>query len=609
MKYLIVLLLLLFCLPSFSQGSDDLFQLKTQWTDKVNASNPLPEYPRPQMKRKKWLSLNGQWDYAITNYPGNTPEVMDGVITVPFAIESALSGVKKSVSSSERIWYKRNFRVPLSWKKDKLLLHFEAVDWEAVVYVNGQKIGEHQGGYDPFTMDITPALIPGELQELMVAVWDPTSDGTQPRGKQITKPHAIWYTPVSGIWQSVWIEPVSDRYIASFNVTPDLDQQQFIFNVNANKKGDANYTVSINIKEGNTTIASSMGKLGSDIQVLVSSPKLWSPDNPFLYDIEINLMHGKQKVDQILSYAGMRKIDRIKDSDGNMRFTLNNETIFMYGTLDQGWWPDGLYTAPTDDALKYDVEKTKEMGFNTIRKHVKVESARWYYHCDRLGLLVWQDMPNGDKSADWKGPTGYDGREMARTAQSKQQFYKEWKAIMAAFYNTPSIVMWVPFNEGWGQFETVEVIDWTIKEDPSRLVNGPSGGNFFDAGHTVDQHQYPGPSMPSKELHAPAILKDKVLLLGEFGGLGLALEGHLWQKDKNWGYRNLNERDQLLKSYQELLDQIPALIKKGLAAAIYTQTTDVEGEVNGLMTYDRKVIKMDTSKMVESSKRLYTVSK
>lgn len=592
-------------------GQNDSVQpiLKTRWTDQVDTSNPLNEYPRPQMKRDRWMSLNGQWDYAISDYPGNAPTTYDGKIVVPYPIESALSGVQKRVSSNQRIWYKRSFQVPGSWKNDKLLLHFEAVDWEAIIYVNGQKIGEHKGGYDPIVFDISHALIGTGPQELQVAVWDPTSEGTQPRGKQATQPRAIWYTPVSGIWQSVWLEPVADQHISKLTITPDLDNNQFVLNVAANKIQGSDLMTSIKIKDDSKVIASGNGNVNTDISLEVSDPKLWSPDNPYLYDVEVSLLKGKRTIDQVDSYAGMRKISRTKDENGYLRFTLNNEKIFMYGTLDQGWWPDGLYTAPTDEALIYDIEMTKSMGFNTIRKHVKVSSARWYYHCDRIGMLVWQDMPSGDKSAKWDPPSGHAGREMVRTSQSKHQFYQEWEAIMGAFHNHPSIVMWVPFNEGWGQFETESVIQWTIDQDPSRLVNGPSGGNFFDAGHTVDHHQYPGPGLPNRDLYAPAIFRDKVVLLGEFGGLGLPLEGHLWQKDKNWGYRNFDQRDELLKNYEEMLRKIPALIEMGLGAAIYTQTTDVEGEVNGLITYDREVVKMDPAKMKEAATKLYDALK
>ncbi|MGX1930117.1 glycoside hydrolase family 2 protein [Flagellimonas sp. 2504JD4-2] len=578
--------------------------ITTQWTNQVDKENPLQEYPRPQMVRSKWKNLNGQWNYTVQRRTSGIPNNFDGKITVPYPIESFLSGVQKRVGSGEVVWYQTNFKIPSNWKNKNILLHFGAVDWEATVFVNGKELGTHQGGYDPFSFDITGALNGSGLQELTVKVWDPSSEGTQPRGKQVTKPQGIWYTPVTGIWQTVWLEPVPKQIIESIRITPDIDQERVLVAVKSNKNLGNDYAINLKVLADGKQIASTKGKIGENIAIPIANANLWSPDNPFLYDLEVELSKGNRQIDKVSSYFGMRKISTQKDANGHVRMALNNKILFQYGTLDQGWWPDGLYTAPTDEALAYDIEVTKNLGFNSIRKHVKVESARWYYHCDRLGMLVWQDMPNGDKSADWRAPSGYDGREMERTAQSEHQFYAEWQRIMDAFYNNPSIVMWVPFNEAWGQFKTVEVINWTMDYDPSRLVNGPSGGNYFPAGHTVDEHQYPGPSMPRANLHAPDILNGRVLLLGEFGGLGLPIKDHLWQKDKNWGYRNLTGKDELLQSYKKLIDQMPALISKGLAAAIYTQTTDVEGEVNGLMTYDRKVIKMDVEQVNKINKAL-----
>lgn len=601
---LIVLCLFMMATSGLLAQDNVTYDLKTKWADLVDHEKPLQEYPRPQMKRQKWKNLNGQWDYAIKAQTSEIPETFDGKIVVPFAVESALSGVKKRVKDDEVVWYRTKFQVPSSWKNKNVVLHFGAVDWEATVYVNGKEVGMHQGGYDPFSFDVTSELNGSGFQELVVKVWDPSSKGTQPRGKQISNPHAIWYTPVSGIWQTVWMEPVNKQSIKEIKLTPDIDNEKLAVRVEGTIDGSA-YTVQLTALDGKERIATAKGNVGQSIDLNIPNAKLWSPDTPFLYDLEITLLRNGRRVDQVESYFGMRKIAAVKDVNGHMRMALNNNILFQYGTLDQGWWPDGLYTAPTDEALVFDIETTKKLGFNTIRKHVKVEPARWYYHCDRLGMLVWQDMPNGDKSADWRGPSGYDGREMERTAQSAHQFYKEWKAIMDANHNKPSIVMWVPFNEAWGQFNTVDVINWTMDYDPSRLVNGPSGGNFFAAGHTVDEHQYPGPSMPRRNLHAPDIIDGRILLLGEFGGLGLPIEGHLWQKDKNWGYRNLTGRDELLKSYKGLLEKIPALVKEGLAAAIYTQTTDVEGEVNGLMTYDREIIKMDVNEMNKINTALY----
>ena len=583
--------------------------IMSKWAREVNPENVLPEYPRPQMKRDQWMNLNGLWDYAIASNDLDKPENYEGTILVPFAIESALSGVKSGMTDKNLLWYRRIFEIPLDWNDQKVLLHFGAVDWEATVYVNGIRLGSHQGGYDPFSFDITDALKSSGKQEVVVSVWDPTSDGTQSRGKQVTKPRGIWYTPVTGIWQTVWIEPVQTQSIASLKLTPDLDQETIMVLPVSKTQEISGYSVLVTAQEGKKEVGRAKGKLNESISLKVKKPIMWSPDNPFLYDLEVTLVKDGKSVDKVTGYFAMRKISVGIGADGHERLYLNNEPLFQYGTLDQGWWPGGLYTAPTDAALKYDIEVTKNSGFNMIRKHVKVESARWYYHCDQLGMLVWQDMPNGDKSADWRGPSGYDGREMERTAQSAHQYRKEWKAIIDANFNSPCIVMWVPFNEAWGQFNTEKIINWTMEYDPSRLVNGPSGGNFFPVGHTVDQHQYPGPSMPDARIHAPEIIEGRVLILGEFGGLGLPIKEHLWQKDKNWGYRNYGNKEELVGNYKKLVDRIPALIKKGLAGAIYTQTTDVEGEVNGLMTYDRAIVKMGEQKMKEINLQLFRVTK
>jgi beta-galactosidase/beta-glucuronidase len=582
-------------------------RITSKWAKEVNPEKVWQEYPRPQMVREHWLNLNGLWDYAITDSNKDIPGNFDGSILVPFAVESALSGVTKRISENNLLWYRRSFKIPASWKEKNVILHFGAVDWEANVYVNGIKVGSHQGGYTPFSFDISHALNPSGTQELVVSVWDPTSNGTQPRGKQVVKPQGIWYTPVSGIWQTVWLEPVASQSISSLRITPDIDNDMIRIKAKSRMNAAEGYKMIFEAYDGKVKVASAEGELNSVADLKIENPKLWSPDNPFLYELKITLERKGETIDNIESYFAMRKVSVGVGEDGHERLYLNNDPLFQLGTLDQGWWPGGLYTAPSDEALKYDIEVTKNSGFNMIRKHVKVEPARWYYHCDNLGMLVWQDMPNGDKSADWRGPSGYDGREMNRTAQSAHQFKKEWKEIMDAFYHFPSIVMWVPFNEAWGQFSTVKVINWTMEYDPSRLVNGPSGGNFFPVGHTVDQHQYPGPAMPDPNIHAPNIIEGRVLILGEFGGLGLPLEGHLWQSDRNWGYRNFDDREELVNSYKKLIDQIPVLINKGLAAAIYTQTTDVEGEVNGLMTYDREIIKMDPAKVKEINHQLYEV--
>ncbi|MEN7548016.1 sugar-binding domain-containing protein [Rapidithrix thailandica] len=578
--------------------------LMTSWAENVNPGQVHREYPRPQMQRATWQNLNGLWEYAIKEKGASQPDGYEGKILVPFPVESALSGVKKTVGKEQLLWYRRQFKVNAKSKGKRVLLHFGAVDWQATVYVNGQQIGVHEGGYDPFSFDITEALQGKGLQELVVSVWDPTDDGPQPRGKQINKPHAIWYTPVSGIWQTVWLETVPETYIHLLKNTPDLDQQRLhiqsvVMNV---QPGDQ---LQVQVVDQGKVLSTHSGPAGMPLSVYLENPELWSPNNPYLYDLKISLKRGKQTIDAVESYFAMRKISMEPDENGIQRMMLNNEFVFQYGPLDQGWWPDGLYTAPSEEALVYDIQKTKEMGFNMIRKHVKVEPARWYYHCDKLGMLVWQDMPSGDMGGNhWSQRPGVtDGTERSRTPESEAIFRTEWKAIMDAFHNFPSIVVWVPFNEAWGQFKTVEVTEWTMQYDPSRLVNSASGGNFYPVGHILDLHNYPDPAMPRPRLFG----KEQILVLGEFGGLGLPIENHTWQKKDNWGYQSFKNADDLLGRYQKLMEALKPLITQGLSAAIYTQTTDVEAEVNGLITYDRKKIKMDTEQLKQLHLQLYKI--
>lgn len=580
-------------------------RIQTRWAAEVDPDQPWPEYPRPQLKRDRWQNLNGLWRYQITPLESGRPSDWAGDILVPYPLESALSGVGKSLDQQQELWYYRSFQVPKDWSEHRIRLHFGAVDWEAEIWVNGQRMGMHQGGYDPFSLDITPALRERGEQEVWVRVWDPSSEGTQPRGKQVTRPGGIWYTPVSGIWQTVWIEPVPELYITDLELSPDIDRNILAVQVHLNRDALDNTVIQLQASDGSGNNFQAGGQAGQIVEMPIPDAHWWSPDDPFLYDLTVTLLRDEEPIDEVDSYFGMRKFSIQEDERGFYRFQLNNEYIFPYGTLDQGWWPDGLYTAPTDEALKYDIATTKACGFNTIRKHVKVEPARWYYHCDKLGMLVWQDMPNGDEHASWRGPSGYDGREMERKAQSARQFMREWKAIIDANRKSPSIVMWVPFNEGWGQFQTEKVINWTMDYDTTRLVNGPSGGNFFPAGHTVDYHRYPGPGMADPREHAPVIMDGRAWLLGEFGGLGLPLEGHLWQADRNWGYRRYGTTEELRENYQDLIQKLIPLIGKGVAAAIYTQTTDVEGEINGLMTYDRDIVKMGAAYIKSVSNSLY----
>lgn len=590
-----------FCIAQKISYTPPEYRLTTEWTFDVNPDNPLPDYPRPTMKRTEWKSLNGRWHFAKSKKEESQPEVFHKEIIVPFPVESALSGIYQSVNPEEKVWYKRTFFIPDSWSGKFIKLHFGAVDWETTVYINGTKIGMHRGGYDPFSFDISAYLDERGVQEIVVSVWDPTDKYHQPRGKQKISPDGIWYTPVSGIWQTVWIEPVNLSSIESLKCTPDIDNSTLRINANVNNPlpGDSiRTTVLFNGQEK----ASNIFPHEKITEIVLSNQKLWSPDTPNLYDLRIELIREGKKIDGIQSYFGMRKISIDKDKNGIKRLFLNNKPIFQYGLLDQGWWPDGLYTAPTDEALKSDILKTKEMGFNLIRKHVKVEPERWYTHCDQIGMIVWQDMPNSDKNAEWKGPSGIDGVEIKRAFISESQYKIEFEAIINNFYNHPSIVKWIPFNEGWGQFKTNEIFDWVVTLDSSRLIGGPSGGNYFPVGDTRDYHKYPGPEMPPAD-------RDRALILGEFGGLGLPLDGHLWQSDKNWGYRTLKSQKDLVKSYLELIEKLKPLINDGLAGAIYTQTTDVEGEVNGTMTYDRKVMKLKSNKIKKAHGELFKTFK
>jgi beta-galactosidase/beta-glucuronidase len=562
--------------------------LTTPWTDRVTADRALPEYPRPQMERAQWTNLNGLWEYAIRPKEEGRPAQWEGKLLVPFAVESALSGVKRPLSPEERLWYTRSFSAaPV--KGSRLLLHFGAVDWRAEVWVNGKAIGKHEGGYDPFTFDITDALKAGGAQELTVAVWDPTDSGLQPRGKQVLNPNGIWYTAVSGIWQTVWTETVPAISIESLAMTPDIDGRRLRLTVRS--AGAAEFMATATRK--GRSVGRISGKTNSEVTLPLSAMELWSPDSPTLYDLQVTLKSG----DAVKSYFGMRSVEMRADAAGHNRIFLNHRAQFMIGPLDQGWWPDGLYTAPTDDALKFDIEALKKMGFNMARKHVKVEPARWYYWCDKLGFLVWQDMPSAMTKTPPSNVRKGAAEDAVFPAEQGAAWEREWKAIMAALGNAPSIVVWVPFNEGWGQHATNDVLKMVKAWDPSRLVDGPSGWEDRGWGDLKDMHSYPGPAMFP-------VMKDRISVLGEFGGLGLPLAGHLWWDKRNWGYKTFEDRAQLQTAYEGLIEKLAPMAKDGLAAAVYTQTTDVEGEINGLMTYDRKAIKFDTGKLMELHRAL-----
>lgn len=571
--------------------------LTTEWGSKVTPDNVHQEYPRPQLVRPEWKNLNGLWEIAVgegeaSGLHSDIPTSFPQQILVPFPIESSLSGVGKRANHA---WYKRTFEIPKDWADKKIFLNFEAVDYESAVYVNGQKVGTHKGGYDPFSFDITSHLKNSGPQEVMVAVFDPTDKGTQPRGKQVDKPHGIWYLPSTGIWQSVWLEPKSDVNISELHTEPNAKNNTLLIRTRINGDTD-DVSVKWEISENGKSLAdgtynsledkdfrnnefenSLPGKVLSNEVKLPENLKKWSPDSPQLYDLKLTVLKNGKKVDEISSYFGLRTIE-VKKSGEFQRIFLNDKEIFQVGPLDQGFWPDGLHTPPSDEALKYDIEAAKKLGFNMIRKHIKVEPARWYYWCDKLGVLVWQDMPSGNTDAD----------EAAR-----KQYIDEYFRMIRKVRNSPSVVMWVIFNEGWGQFDkagTAKLTDDVKKYDPMRLTNSASGWTDYGTGEIVDVHAYPGPGAPSVEA-------DRASVLGEFGGISLKVDGHMWSKDF-WGYQGSSNPDTLWERYKGLLSHVYWLKKhEGLNAAVYTQITDVEIEANGLITYDRKVTKVPAEKI------------
>jgi hypothetical protein len=541
--------------------------IMTRWAKAVSPSNALPEYPRPQLVRKDWMNLNGLWQFEVDTAEMAPPVGKDlpEQILVPFPIESALSGVKKH---PERAWYRRTFTVPNRWNGQRILLHFGAVDWEATVYLNGQQLGVHRGGYDAFTFDLTDHLKPDGPQELIVGVFDPTDAGNQPRGKQVNKPGGIFYTPTTGIWQTVWLEPVPQTAIGRLTLTSDVDTSTLKLLPAATMEGPGLQVEAVAL-DGKRKVGSVTGTPGMELRLPVPHPKLWTPERPFLYGLKVTLKQDGKVVDEVSSYFGMRKIEVA--SDGHFtRMMLNGKPVFGMGVLDQGFWPDGIYTAPTDAALRFDIEQVKRLGMNTIRKHVKIEPERWYYWADKLGVLVWQDMPAGDN----------------RTPESHDQFQAELNRMIEERRNHPSIIMWVVFNEGWGQHDTERLVRFVEDADPSRLVDNASGWTDMKVGDVVDMHNYPGPGSPPSE---PA----RAAVLGEYGGLGLRVSGHAWS-ETGWGYQQIPDQDALTRRYEDLQWKVWQLKESsGLCAAIYTQITDVETESNGLFTYDRAVLKVN----------------
>ncbi|WP_406440567.1 PA14 domain-containing protein [Streptomyces sp. NBC_01613] len=550
------------------------YELRTKWADQVGPDNAHPEYPRPQLTRTDWRNLNGRWQFAAAT-AGEQPPVGKDLaerILVPYPVESQLSGLERH---EDRMWYRRTFTVPADWRigsGKRLQLNFGAVDWRAEVYVNGTKVAQHQGGYDKFSADVTDALKPGRTQELIVGVYDPTDAAAgenPPIGKQRLDPSGIWYTPTSGIWQTVWMEPVVSDHVDSLKLTPDVAKSRLTVEAKGVRDG---VPITATAYDGKRRVATARGRTGGPLTLTIDNPHLWSPDDPFLYDLKVTV--GK---DRVGSYFGMRSI-AVEKINGVPRTVLNGKPIFMMATLDQGFWPDGLYTAPTDEALAHDLKVHKQLGFNSVRKHIKVEPDRWFYWADRLGLLVWQDMP--------AMTAGVNPSTAARA-----EYEREMKQMIDEHISSPSIVMWVTFNEGWGQYDEARIADQAKAWDPTRLVNSMSGLNLGVDGGTgdiMDEHGYPSPALP------PHPDGQRALVSGEYGGLGLAVPGHAWSVQQS--YVDVDPAA-YTDDYLTKLAEVHALACKGGNGAVYTQISDVEGELNGLLTYDRRVLKPDTQRV------------
>jgi len=574
--FLLVLGLLQLSPGLFGQtGAPKVAPLMTDFAKAVVPTAPLPEYPRPQLVRTDWVNLNGRWDYAISGASDLKPSY-SGQIIVPFPVQSALSGVMLPFDPSKRLWYHRTVTVPPAWNGQRILLHFGAVSWQATVFINGAQVGVHCGDYDAFTVDVTDAAKNGSF-DLAVQVADPIDTaGGQPRGKQASTSRGIAYTASTGIWRTVWMEPVGQAYIDHLVLKPDVDNSALLVTV-AGGNTDPFDRVEVIASSQGKEAGRVEGQVGSEMTLPIPNPHLWDFSDPFLYDLKVTLYHGVGASDEVTSYFGMRKVSLAKDAAGILRPMINNKFVFQIGVLDQGYWPAGLYTAPTDEALKFDILMTKKYGFNVSRKHMKVEPDRWYYWCDKLGLMVWQDMPAANL-----------GRGDDRLSdQQAAQFQKELNAMVDGLMNHPCIVQWDLFNEGWGQHDTHRLTGWLQDYDPTRLVDSASGFYDMSCGQVIDKHQYPGPGAPNPE-------DKRIAVLGEFGGITTAYPGHLWGDPKEtFGYNPIGDPALLTTGYPALLRSVwPLLAKPGLSAAIYTQLTDVEQEANGLMTYDR-VPKMD----------------
>ena len=563
--------------------------MMTRWGKQVTPQNAWQEYPRPQFRREQnWKNLNGLWQYGI-NKSDRLPQLYDGDILVPFPVESALSGVRRLLAPDETLWYRKRLSHQTP-EGHRTQLHFEAVDYACTVYLNGTEVGSHTGSSDPFKFDITEALRSGD-NELVVRVVDKTA-ASQTLGKQSLNPKGIYYTRVSGIWQTVWLEDVPNRHFSMVKMKPRIAAGTL--RVLPTLKGVPlkGERIQITVRDGNRIV----GTADAALSVQILDAKLWSPKQPHLYDITMELFDGQTLIDRVESYAAMREVGVLRGPAGQIRMTLNGRVIFHYGPLDQGWWPDGLLTPPSDAAMRFDIDYLKKSGFNMIRKHIKVEPRRFYAHCDRVGMMVWQDMPSTGGRPFWS-KLAPNPIEDSWPIEQHEQFMKELKAMVNGLRNHPSIVMWVPFNERWGQHETVQIGQMMENLDVTRLLNIASGGNFFPVGDVADRHNYPEPMFPFEDQR----FNNYVKVVGEFGGHGYVVPGHQWNPEmRNWGYGDLpaNQKD-YKQRYRRSFEELMKLRRRGVAAGVYTQTTDVEGEVNGLMTYDREVQKMGAEELSE----------
>ena len=599
-KLVLLAIVLLSCAWSASIAQD--WQMKqarimTPWAEKVDPNNALPEYPRPQLVRSQWLNLNGMWDFTkVEKMEYNPRQTFDKRILVPFAPESALSGIMDTNHNENKgkiFLYNREFSVPAKMKAKDIILHFGAVDWKSEVYVNGIKVGDHKGGFDPFSFNITHALKDKGTQNIQVFVQDYQEYGGGLHGKQKINEKIIWYTPVTGIWQTVWLEPVAKTYVSSLKLVPNIDLKEI--NVEVVAEGATSATkANIKVKDGKNVVATLNNvEVGKNVAINIKDMKLWSPDSPFLYDLEVELTNNGKATDKVESYFGMRKIS-IGELNGRPALMLNNEYSFHYGPLDQGFWPDGIYTAPTDEALKFDLEMTKKFGMNMSRKHIKVEPARWYYHCDKMGLLVWQDIPNPGFGENDKIIGEGD-------LKLRDNFHDEMTRIMKSLENHPSIVMWVVYNEGWGQPDeatTTKGVDLARKLDPNRLISGASGWFDYEIGDIKDTHWYPEPNI------LPNPVNKRVSVCGEYGGITLKVDNHRWQGGSIMQYTQVYSPEEFTERFIKYTKAIQNLQANGLNAAVYTQITDVEDEENGLMTYDRKVVKVNDEQIARIRKEI-----